>query len=402
MALLLCLTSLPQQKTRSTDPFLLLLPCWVLQVAPLPVLSFTGELAPRYPAAKLGPALPFDPGSPSTEASDDGLARMPSSGCSSLLEYVHNEPSGASITGAGAEGSSTTGLHGSGQAVLRRITEEQLQGIAGPEIVSVLAAALGVTLDLGDLDRSERSEICSTYSSSSIGNWRKIWSDWDSKKCDAAAEAATAAADVIVSRPGSAFATHTGGSCSRRSGDATATLEVAARQYSEPILSKLWSSSNTASSPLHPQRPRLLGSGGSSSSTAVDASSNSMSHAQNPRLSNNKKALQRELRLQHMLLPPGCCKSIGAVLYVSPHLTRLALTDVGLTDQAVFDLADALKVNSSIEVLDLSHNKLEDLGARALAGVLRQRAGCSSQLRALYLQDNSIGGRHVWFSRSLA
>jgi hypothetical protein len=79
------------------------------------------------------------------------------------------------------------------------------------------------------------------------------------------------------------------------------------------------------------------------------------------------------------------------VLYISPHITRLELVSVGLDDQAVVDLVDALKVNSSIVLLDVSRNAVEDIGARALARLLRERSCGSSRLRVLCLQDNQIG-----------
>jgi hypothetical protein len=65
---------------------------------------------------------------------------------------------------------------------------------------------------------------------------------------------------------------------------------------------------------------------------------------------------------------------------------------VGLDDEAVVDLADALKVNSSVLLLDLSHNAVEDIGARALARLLQERSCGSNRLRVLCLQHNQIGG----------
>jgi hypothetical protein len=82
------------------------------------------------------------------------------------------------------------------------------------------------------------------------------------------------------------------------------------------------------------------------------------------------------------------------VLYVSPHITRLELVGVGLDDAAVVDLVDALKVNSSVVLLNLSHNAVEDIGARALARLLKERSCGSSRLRVLCLQHNQIGRRH--------
>jgi hypothetical protein len=53
--------------------------------------------------------LPFDmsqDGGSTVDLSDDSLARMPSSGCSSLLEYVHSMPS---VTGS-KRAAVTTGI----------------------------------------------------------------------------------------------------------------------------------------------------------------------------------------------------------------------------------------------------------------------------------------------------
>jgi Ran GTPase-activating protein (RanGAP) involved in mRNA processing and transport len=74
-----------------------------------------------------------------------------------------------------------------------------------------------------------------------------------------------------------------------------------------------------------------------------------------------------------------------------PHLKRITLVDVGLTDEDVGDLVDAFRVNSSIQHLDLSHNRLEDIGARVLAILVKPSAGSSSRLRSLCLQHNQIG-----------
>jgi hypothetical protein len=72
-------------------------------------------------------------------------------------------------------------------------------------------------------------------------------------------------------------------------------------------------------------------------------------------------------------------------------LKRIVLIDVGLTDKDVGDLVDALKVNSSIQHLDLSHNSLEDIGARLLALLLKPSVGSSSRLHSLCLQHNQVG-----------
>lgn len=64
------------------------------------------------------------------------------------------------------------------------------------------------------------------------------------------------------------------------------------------------------------------------------------------------------LMLQQVQLPPGCCRSIGAVCYMCPHLKRVVLVGVGLTDQDVGDLVDALKVRCTGVGSERVHFKL--------------------------------------------
>ena len=49
----------------------------------------------------------------------------------------------------------------------------------------------------------------------------------------------------------------------------------------------------------------------------------------------------------------------------------LTLTNLGLTDENVIPLAEVVKENSNIRVLDLSGNKITDVGAKALANAVR-------------------------------
>ncbi|WIA43034.1 hypothetical protein OEZ86_009567 [Tetradesmus obliquus] len=112
-----------------------------MPIAPVAHPSPSAGSSPTHSTAVAGsPMLPFDmshDGSSTVDLSDDSLARMPSSGCSSLLEFVHSMPSATSSTAAAleaAEGSSHLGHYSSSasyQQQLRRITEEQLQSIAG-------------------------------------------------------------------------------------------------------------------------------------------------------------------------------------------------------------------------------------------------------------------------------
>lgn len=152
------------------------------------------------------------------------------------------------------------------------------------------------------------------------------------------------------------------------------------------------------SSPGHSRPASVLGRLSSSTSKALEglaaeraSISGLMPRQQQRRRWQRPQKASSTLKLQHVQLPPGCCRSIGAVCYVCPHLKRIALVDVGLTDQDVGDLVDALKVNSSIQHLDLSQNMIEDIGARVLAILLKPSAGSSSRLRTLCLQHNQIG-----------
>jgi hypothetical protein len=169
------------------------------------------------------------------------------------------------------------------------------------------------------------------------------------------------------------------------------------------------------SSPGHSRPASVLGRLSSSAVKALEglaadrASSSSIGGAPARHQQQQRRRWQRPrkasstLCLQHVQLPPGCCRSIGAVCYVCQHLQRIVLVDVGLDDHDVGDLVDALKVNSSIKHLDLSHNRVQDIGARVLALLLKPCAGTgssSSSLRTLCLQHNEIGEREAAAGRA--
>lgn len=306
------------------------------------------------------------------DMSDDSLARMPSSGCSSLLEYMHSMPCGTGGSCSSADCSVTGTIHGSAvhstahsstgqQQVLRRITEEQLQGIAGPEVASILAAALGATC-MEDKARvhDDSDGLPSLRRSSSSHDWvNSIYAE--------------------------------GSRCEQPTDFSNLTIDLFSTDSAEPLMSRSPTCTRSSHSPKQERQRRLR----MCTSTAVQTGSTS--GARHPWKGSGKQCKQCELRLQHTPLPPGCCKSIGAVLYIGMHLTQVVMTDVGLDDPAVFELVDALRVNSSVVLLDLSHNRIEDLGARGLAGLLKPKSGNSSRLRALYLQENLIGEQHVLY-----
>lgn len=352
------------------------------------------------------------------DTSDDSLVRMPSSGCSSLLEYVHNMPSGhgASSSSGGAGGSPSATHHHSGHhgsagcgggsgnvQQLRRITEEQLQSIAGPEAAPVLAAALGVVLEGSGEGTPRTSRADSARGPSRRSSMHNNGSATGSPGVINRTRRCGSLGDVLevfgVSRAGGSGDKPVGhvcdadAVCRQLSGVAVSdssgsggAIPLSRSSSAALMLGSLGSGSSSPCITWRRQQQQLVTD---SSSTAVQSSS--LQPCRCSTSSSSSRSVQQTLRLQHTRLPPGCCKSIGAVLYLSPHLSRLALVDVGLDDPAVLDLVDALRVNSSILLLDLSCNAVEDIGARALGKLLRQRSSCSSRLRVLCLQHNAIG-----------
>lgn len=240
--------------------------------------------------------------------------------------------------------------------------EQQLLAIAGSaEVAAVLADALGF----------EQQQLCSR-SSSYCGTVSSAGSGLFSPTITGAAAAASGAASFT------ALAVRESSVCSGRSSPG----------HSRPasVLARL---SSSASRVLV---EGLVGERGSTGGGSLPRQQQQQQQGQQRRRLRRPQKLSSKLALQHMQLPPGCCKSIGAVLYVCTHVKRLVLVDVGLTDETVGDLVDALKVNSSVEHLDLSWNALEDIGARVLSLLVLPSAGCSSRLRTLCLQHNQIGG----------
>lgn len=307
-----------------------------------------GTAAAAAAAATL-PALPFhtataaQAGSSGLTSDGDSLARTPSSGCSSLLEYVHNSMATPRAVAAVTGADSPTAAAMQHMQSLHSV-EQQLMSIAGSaEVAAVLATALGY-------EQLPRSQASSTFGGSpSAGG-----------------------ASISFSMPGSF-----------------------------PFME-----GSGLSSPGHSRPASVLGRLSSSAVKALEglaadrASSSSMGGAPARQQQQQRRRWQRPrkasstLCLQHVQLPPGCCRSIGAVCYVCQHLQRIVLIDVGLDDHDVGDLVDALKVNSSIKHLDLSHNAVQDIGARVLALLLKPCAGTgssSSSLRTLCLQHNEIG-----------
>lgn len=325
----------------------------MLQVAPLSA-SAAGSPDGRASihTATGPPTLPFHM-APAAQASrgtvsdGDSLARTPSSGCSSLLEYVQHSmsPTRTSVQdAAGPLGLNSAGGSPRGAAMQQSLhsIEQQLLSIAGSaEVAAVLASALGYE----PLPCSRTSSYCGGVSS--------------------------AGGASVFSMPGTSAA-----------GAGSFTFIAGSGQ----------------SSPGHSRPASVLGRLSSSAAKALEglAAERSSIGGLVPRQQQRRRWQRPQkasstLSLQHAQLPPGCCKSIGAVCYLCPHLKRIVLVDVGLTDEDVGDLVDALKVNSSIQHLDLSHNRLEDIGARVLAILLRPSAGSSSRLRSLCLQHNQIG-----------
>ncbi|KAF8063677.1 BXL3 [Scenedesmus sp. PABB004] len=345
------------------------------------------------------PVAPQPGASPCSLSGDtaDGccLSRMPSSGCSSLIEFVHLSGGDCARPGGGSPA-------------------QQAACAAAPAPPPALAAALCLALAGCSSSGSSGS---SGSGSSSGGFARRLWG---------------------------------GGRAGRQERQAAADgqLDVATRQLSELVVGSSAASStaslvsrSSSASALSSGSPGLLrqrhrqphGGSGSPLLTEQGGGGESQQQQQQQQLQQEQQQqLQQEqqqqlqlqqpqqqqqlagspgrrpgsggrarrraactLELAHTPLPPGSCRTVGAVLGACPHITRCALVAAGLGDRDVADLAAALSRNTSVVLLDLSHNDVGDIGARLLARLLRSGGGGSGsaapRLRALGLQHNAIG-----------
>jgi Ran GTPase-activating protein (RanGAP) involved in mRNA processing and transport len=87
----------------------------------------------------------------------------------------------------------------------------------------------------------------------------------------------------------------------------------------------------------------------------------------------------------------GCARLVAGVLKVNKSIISLRCTS---TDQIICSdgailIGDALKVNTTLECLDLRHNNISDAGAVAIANGIRENG--SSSLTSLQLRRNSVG-----------
>ena len=79
--------------------------------------------------------------------------------------------------------------------------------------------------------------------------------------------------------------------------------------------------------------------------------------------------------------------SIFAALASNTSLTKLSMSNAGLTARTVGDLAEALEVNTALRELNLSKNNLQVIGAHALADGLAK----NHSIRVLDVSWNAIG-----------
>lgn len=91
-----------------------------------------------------------------------------------------------------------------------------------------------------------------------------------------------------------------------------------------------------------------------------------------------------ELRIANFRLYPQHYDLISAAVGKSTTLKTLRLNRVGMANPCSIKLATGLKVNSSLTLLDLSSNNIEDSGVTALAEALKE----NSTLEHLRLWDN--------------
>jgi Ran GTPase-activating protein (RanGAP) involved in mRNA processing and transport len=91
-----------------------------------------------------------------------------------------------------------------------------------------------------------------------------------------------------------------------------------------------------------------------------------------------------ELRIANFRLYPQHYDLISAALGKTTTLKTLRLNRVGMANPCSVKLATGLKVNSSLTMIDLSSNNIEDEGVAALAESLKE----NSTLEHLRLWDN--------------
>ena len=99
------------------------------------------------------------------------------------------------------------------------------------------------------------------------------------------------------------------------------------------------------------------------------------------------RAGARELDLEGQSLGDEGATLIADALRSNGTLTRLVLTDNGLTNAGAGELASALRTNSALTYLGLRDNEITDDGAEALAAALE----ANGTLRTLEVGYNAIG-----------
>ena len=84
-------------------------------------------------------------------------------------------------------------------------------------------------------------------------------------------------------------------------------------------------------------------------------------------------------------------KRIGEALQKNTHLKRLVLKNLGIDDSQVLAIAEALKVNKTLEFPDLEKNKIGSAGGEAIAHALKQNTTLTELV--LLGQNKEFGGK---------
>ena len=96
----------------------------------------------------------------------------------------------------------------------------------------------------------------------------------------------------------------------------------------------------------------------------------------------------QELRIANFRLQPHHYDLISAAVAKTTTLETLRLNRVGMAQPCAVKLSTGLQTNSSLKMVDLSSNNIEDVGAAALADSLKN----NTSIEHLRLWDNKLIG----------
>eukprot|EP00163_Fabomonas_tropica_P002005 TRINITY_DN11502_c0_g1_i1.p1 TRINITY_DN11502_c0_g1~~TRINITY_DN11502_c0_g1_i1.p1 ORF type:complete len:463 (+),score=77.86 TRINITY_DN11502_c0_g1_i1:293-1681(+) len=105
------------------------------------------------------------------------------------------------------------------------------------------------------------------------------------------------------------------------------------------------------------------------------------------RLTYGIKSIGMDYRRDLFGMRPNDAACLARALQTSKYLERLYLADNRLNDDTTRQLAVGLCSNYTLRLLDLSHNRIDDRGARALAKALGQE---QCMIETLLLTDNRV------------